>query len=510
MRNGLYLPDGSFMRFADASSGSLSQEIAVRSRSIDYYGIGNIYLPNPDPVLKAQGKDIQVYTDLLVDDRVGGGAINRVAAVKSLVWKIERGQASARQHKALQTLFAGYDMDAIFEAIVKGARGYGYSPIELIWGLRDGLSLPLSLTGKPQRWFVYDQDNRLRFCSREKLLEGEELPPRTFICPTNEASYDNPYGVGLLSRCFWPVVFKKGGWRFWIKFSEKFGQVWPVGKLPRSATPEQRSDLLEVLSQMISDGVAVIPDDGSVDFLESGSKGATSDMYNGIIAQANSAISTIWHGHAGAGESTSGKLGQDETALVVRDDLRDDDANLICRTLQQVINWIFEVNWGSSESACTFVLTPREQIDTTQSERDVNLSNTLERSGLKLSRDYFMRTYGLEDGDIEDQPTPPTPVPRVGPQSPVKATQYSEPVQTESQAAIDSFLASFSNDDLQREMNGVLMPVVRGIKEIGDFDGAMEKLSESYPAMDTTQMQELLTQMIFTAELAGRIDKSTN
>ena len=400
------------MRFSEsaATSGSLSEEIAIRSRSMDYYAIGNMYLPNPDPVLKAQGKDIQVYTDLLIDDRVGGGLINRTGAAKSLVCSIERGSSSTRQFKAVKDVFAQLKINAAIETIMK-ARGYGHAPIEVIWGNSLGLTVPVDLVGKPQRWFVYGQNNELRFRSRDHLMDGEELPPRKFICPTNEASYDNPYGLGLLSRCFWPVAFKKGGWRFWVQFSEKYGQVWPIGKLPRNAPQPQIDEMLSILAKMIQDGVAVIPEDGSVDFKESGTKGATSDLYRGIIAEANSAISTVWLGHAGAGESTPGKLGNESAATAVRDDIRDDDANLITETLQQVVNWICEINWGSAADAPLVKLKQKEQIDTTQAERDDKLTQAMERSGKRLTTAYYIKTYSLDPEDIEDAPAETNPSP---------------------------------------------------------------------------------------------------
>lgn len=33
--------------------------------------------------------------------------------------------------------------------------------------------------------------------------------------------------------CFWPVAFKKGGMKFWLRFAEKFGSPWVIGKHPR-------------------------------------------------------------------------------------------------------------------------------------------------------------------------------------------------------------------------------------------------------------------------------------
>jgi len=431
-RNGLWINEHEFVNFDDgkAASNSLTQELAVRSRSIDFYAIGNFYLPNPDPVLKAKGHDIKIYNDLLIDDRVAGGIINRTAASKAMVLKIEAGTANRRIRKAIEAIFAKLKINTIIENILQ-ARGFGYAPIEVVWGLRDGLTVPVDLVLKPQRWFVYSQQNELRFLSRENLITGEELPPRKFICPRNEATYDNPYGLGLLSRCFWPVVFKKGGWRFWVQFAEKFGQVWPIGKLPRSATPEQVDQLLDILERMIQDGVGVIPDDGSVEMKESGSKSATSALFKDIISEANSAISTVWLGHAGAGQSVAGELGGGKgVAVDVRDDLREDDANLIMETLQQVIDWTCEINWGSAVDSPRVVLKEKDEIDTTQAERDDKLTNSLDRAGLKLSRVYFKKTYGLDEEDIEEKAQPVEPVPgdpQPQPQPQLQPGSFAEP-----------------------------------------------------------------------------------
>ncbi|MRR33164.1 DUF935 family protein [bacterium] len=497
--SGIWVSPTEYVSFGEAKQVSLTEEIAVRSRSIDFYQIGNYYLPNPDPVLKAQGKDITVYNDLLVDDRVAGGMINRTAASKGMVWEIDRRKAATRTHKAIQEVFEKLEMNRIIEQILK-ARAFGYAPIEVIWGVRDGITMPVDLKLKPQRWFIFDQDNRLAFWSKDNILAGELLPPRKFLCPVNEADYANPYGLGLLSRCFWPVTFKRGGWKFWIKFAEKYGAVWPVGKLPRSATPEQRTELLGTLEQMIQDGVAVIPDDGSAEFLEAGDKSATSTLFKDIITAANSAISTVWLGHAGAGESTPGKLGNETAAVDVRDDLRADDANLITQTLQQVIDWTCEVNWPGSDSP-RIELKEKEQIDTTQAERDDKLTTAMEKSGLKLSRVYYQKTYGLDEEDIEEKALAPEPEPTP---PMVPGPQFAEA--GSGQEAIDAFISSFSAEGLQAEMKTVLLPLMTDLRNSGDYAEAMERLVEAYPKMDTSALKDMLTRMIFVSEIAGRLD----
>lgn len=412
-RNGLYLPDGSFMRFAEdpaSQSASLSTEIATRSRSLDYYGLSNMYLPNPDPILKSQGKDIRVYEDLMTDDRVAGSITNRINATLALAWDIDQGKATSRQTKAVKETFDKLPLTRIIEQLIRGARAFGYCPAELLFARWQGINIPIDIVPKPQRWFVFSPENQLRFLTKSNLTSGEELSARRFICPTNEATYENPYGLGLNSRCLWPVTFKRGGWRFLIQYAEKFGQVFPVGKLPRSATPEQINDLLDRLDRLIQDGSCVIPDDGGVELLESASKGATSDLHRGIIQEANTAISTVWLGHAGAGESQSGgKLGDDKMSIEVRQDIRDADVRLIEEVFNQVIGYICQENWGGSDNTPRFTFIIEKEVDIKQAERDDKLTSSLDKSSLKLSQAYYERAYNLEKGDIEEKPAPTAP-----------------------------------------------------------------------------------------------------
>ncbi len=512
MKNGIYINEKEFVRFSEPKA-SMTTEIATRSRSIDFFGL-SMYLPNPDPVLKKQGKDIGVYRDLMVDDRIKGSWGNRRAATMSLEWEInrgEKGKTKNRQVRAIQELFERLDLSRIMTEILE-ARLYGYQPMEVLWEKRDGLLLPRDIVAKPQEWFQFDAANALRFRSRESGLQGEELPPYAFLCPTSDASYYNPYGLALLASCFWPVTFKKGGWRFWVTFAEKYGQAFAVGKIRRGATKEEMEELADMLDRMIQDAVAVIYDDSSVELTSVDAKGASADLFQGIITEANTAITTAILGHAGAGQSTSGKLGSESAAVEVREDFKDDDKKLVCQTMNQLIRWINELNWNGPDVPL-FGLWEEEDVDTAQAERDEKLSASMEKSGLKLTKGYYLRTYNLEEGDVEDKQGPATR--DQGPVQPITGVQFTDGwgdrrslSGVEGQDAIDAFISSFTNEDLQGEMKTVLMPLINDLQQNGDYAGAMETLAGAYPQMNTDSLQEMLTRMIFVSEIMGRLDGS--
>jgi phage gp29-like protein len=497
MAKGLWIDDKTFIRFNDGGA-RLSDEIATRQRAVDFYGL-NMYLPNPDPVLKKMGKDIAVYTDLKVDSRVKAGIISRKAGVKSLEWEIDRGKSKSRQVKIVEQLFKRLDLEQIISEILE-APLFGYQPLEVIWENRDGLIFPRDVIGKPQRWFVFGaEDNSLRFRTKGNYSTGEELPPRKFLIPRFNASYDNPYGEPLLSSCFWPVTFKKGGWRFWVTFAEKYGMPFAVGKHPRGAQKEEVNALLDMLEQMVQDAVAAIPDDSSVELKEAAGKGASVGLYKSLIDTANSEISTALLGHAGAGESTPGKLGNEDAALTVRKDIVDSDKKLVEATINQLIGWIFELNWGGSGEQPVFGLYEEEDVDKTLAERDGTLSKD---AGVKFTKAYFRKAYGFEDEDIEitrAQSTGATNPP------PGLTAQFAEEEVFPGQQAVDDLIESLSPEMMQKQMETVLKPVFQFFEESGSYQEAMEKLAELYPQLDTGEIEQQLQKMIFLSEAFGHV-----
>jgi phage gp29-like protein len=278
-------------------------EMATRLNSIDFAYFGG-FLPNPDTVLKKMGKDITVYEELKADAHLGSVVSQRKSGVKSLLWEIDRGKSKSRQAKAITERFNTLPVASIISEIMD-APFYGYQPIEVVWeAVAGGLDMPVKVVGKPPEWFHFNEENELRWRSKQNPFLGEPIPSRKFLLPRHNATYKNPYGEPLLSRCFWPVTFKRSGIKFWITFAEKYGMPWPVGKLPRNSGEKEYEKLRDNLEAMVQDALAVIPNDASIEFLESGSKTASADVFQALVKWANDEMSKAAVGHTGAGRTT--------------------------------------------------------------------------------------------------------------------------------------------------------------------------------------------------------------
>ncbi len=517
---------------------NLTSEFATRKVSIDFYSL-NLYLPNPDPVLKKTGADLRVYRDLTSYGRVWSGITSRKSGVMSLEWELERGKCRNREYREIEALFNRLDLERIFAEILDAVL-YGFQPLEVIWAKgSNGFILPTDVVGKPQEWFTFGpQQNELRLRTKWNWINGEEVIPRKFLLARNYPTYRNPYGEALLSRCFWPVAFARGGWKFWTIFAEKYGMPWLIGKHAPGAEQGEISRIADMLEGMVQDAIAVIPDNASLEVVEAANKAANADFYRGMIQEAKSEISEVLVGHAGAAESTPGKLGSETAALAVRQDIIDSDRKLVEQTLNQLIDWIYQLNFGEGERP-RFRMFSKELVDLTLAQRDGELSRNC---GVSFSAAYLQRAYGFEEGDIvsvgaesgergaasgknvgaiHESPVRESPVRESPGQAQTikeQAAEFAEDTGKRStvnvqqaQQDIDNLMNSMTTvgangySPLQKQMETLLKPVLTALEGAVDYAEAQELLLQTFPTMTDAALERNLERMIFLAEIRGRM-----
>lgn len=490
MSRGIYVTPTDFVSFGEArATPSLSEQIATRDRSMDM-SFGFI-LPNPDPILKRQGKDIAVYRDMRSRASVGGPIRRRKAAVKALEWRVERGKASARVTRLANDVLATYDMDTLINEITNAVL-FGYQPLELVWGPFNGAAAPLQVIGKPQEWFFFDNAAQLRFRSRQQPLQGEELEPRKFLLARQEASYENPYGFADLSMCFWADTFMRGGLKFWVTFTEKYGTPWLVGKQPRGTPGSEVNNLLDKLEAMVQDAVAAIPDDSSIDILESGDKGASADLYERLLMYCRSEINIALLGQNQSTESNSNRASA-TAGLEVAKTIRDGDSALVMATMNQLLRWLTDLHDGEQAPAPIFVLFEEEDVNTQQAVRD----ETLTKAGLKFTKEYWKRVYRLQDGDIEEAPAGPSmpKAPGAAAAVPVEFVEGSAP-------------AVMPTGELNTAAAPIVMAWVRDLRALveahSEPQALQDALLEAYSELPTDELTEVMALAFELAHLQGR------
>lgn len=471
------------------------EEIATRQR---YAGLDAFIgaLPDPDPVLRKLGQDMAVYRELLSDAHVWSCYSSRKSGTSGRRWEIEEaaeGGTPAANRRALaivQEAVKSIPMRQVINAMLD-APFFGMAPIEVIWE-QAVLWLPARIEGKPAEWFGFDQYNGLRFMSWADAIEGEPIPAGKILLCRHHASYLNPYGERLLSKCFWPVTFKRGGFKFWAIFMEKFGMPWITGKVPPKTGAPERELLKSRLAQMVLDAVAVINNDESVEITEAAGKQASGDLYRSKIEVCNREISKAILSQTLSTElDKGGSFAASQSHLQVREELIEDDAEMVADAFNTLFAWITALNVPEA-AAPVFTWVKEEDVQKERADRDAVLSD----QGVAFTPTYYQRTYNLEPDDFtiatqKEAPVQPT-------------AQFAEPTAfTPNQQSLENLA-----DAAAAQAAGALAAnegaILDAITRAGSYEAAIGNLLEAYPELDMSAVEDLLQRTLTNAELFGR------
>jgi phage gp29-like protein len=424
--------------FVNYNIETLGREVATRD-NCDWYEAGLGWLPDPDLVLRRMGLDARVYEELLEDPQVSAALTRRKAKTMIKKWNIDRNGAAVGLYETVKAVFDRLNIRKIMREMLDCVF-FGCQPAEITWEDKEGMSVPVDVVGKPPHWFAFDSKNQLTLKTKKNFI-GEPLPPRNFLVAKSDATFENPYGRRIAAQVFWYVIFKRNDLKWWVTFLEKFGMPWVIGKLPRGYSEQEEKDLLTMLSKMVRDAVAVIPENASVGLLSVGgssdkgkgapglavrregarpvsgdavSPGKTANVrapnipYLALVNYCDGAICKAFLGHSSAMDTLKGKVGGDNVIERAIDDLTDADASLICGVFNDLIDLFIEVNYPETAKANKprFLLRSKKNaVNLALAERDKDLALS---GKVRFTKKYLQRAYGFEDGDIVVTEEPPT------------------------------------------------------------------------------------------------------
>lgn len=357
------------------------------------------------------------------------------------------------------------------------------------------LVVPEKIIAKPQQWFTFDSKNDLQLMQSNNL-QSEVVEPYKFLCPKFRATYTNPYGLGVLSACFWPVAFKKGGLKFFVNFAEKYGMPYIIGKHKFKKTEEVEAFLGD-LSNMIQDGVIAIGDNNQdVQVVPTGTT-SNADIFDRLVNTMRKEIQAAVLNHDSAGASTAGQLGNNESALTASQSVVNSGKNLVQQTMNQLISWIFELNSMSGDKP-RFIFYEEEDVDKEMAERDTTLAggpvNNL------FTKSYLKRAYGFEDEDIRDDAFNNKPaLPALPP------ANFAEPELGKDQIAVDDIYQKIIDDgELIKLGANFVDKVLEYVDGKSNYEDAISDIASQYTKIDVEELQTLFKKSSAAAQTLGR------
>jgi phage gp29-like protein len=462
----------------------LIEEVATREKAFDFAGMIGL-LPDPDPILRKLNGGYSVLEDLTADGRVISAMQQRKLGTLKKEFLITNPEGSPEK---IKNMFLE-DLENIkMQDVINGildAPYYGIAPLELLWEAKGGNIRLKDIRTLPARWFGFDEENKIRFRTFEAPDEGIELPYGKFVVTRHFPTYDNPYGLRLLSRVFWPVTFKKGGIKFWVKFMEKFGIPFVIGKYRPGATKDEKEELRDKLYSMVQDAVAVIPEGNAVEILEVKSQ-AAGMLFEKFKKEMDNEISIAILGQNLTTEVKGGSYAAGKVHENILKDLQEADQKLVKDSMDEILKVYTELNAGKEVTPPEFKWFDEEDLQTERAKRDGELSKNI-----KFTKQYYIKHYGFDEEDFEVIDN-------------VKAqNNFTEFQQKHKKEQIEEF-----EDFVIGEVEGLpLDNFLKVFEQSKDFEEALSKLHEIYKEIDIKKLEKMLEKAIFTSESFGMIEQ---
>jgi phage gp29-like protein len=353
-------------------------------------GFGSILdaVPNPDSVLRKTGSTYSAYRDLLYDPHLWSCVQSRKSGTLSAAYELV-----GQDRDKAKTLLSNVDISKLASDILE-ALFFGFQPVEIYWEYAGKSIVPKKLVAKPQELFYINTTNELRYRASGNA-KGQELPERKFLDARNKSEHSNPYGVALLSKCYWPIKFKNGGIRFWVNFMERYGMPLLIGKYTRGSTHNEAEQLAEELANMTEDSVIVTPNDVDIS-MEEPHRYSSVRLYSEMIKLSNSEISKAILSQTLTTEIYSGSKAAAETHYKIRNELVSSDMQLVESNVNTLIKYAMELNYGTSGDA-KFRFVREQETKDERLERDLKLFRA---GAVSFSKEYWKTQYGYRDEDI--------------------------------------------------------------------------------------------------------------
>ncbi len=442
------------------------------------------------------GRGIWIYDEIERDCHAFAVLQKRRLSVVSNEWHVEAGGdapadkvAAERAQRFLRSLPFDQICANLLDAILKG-----YAVGEIMWRPENGEVVPYDIRIRDQRRFVFDVEGRPRLLSTANLITGVELPDKKFIVHRFGAKDGNPYGLGLGTRLFWPVWFKRQGLQFWLTFADKFGNPTPVGTYPPAATEAQKDALLDIVQSIANDTGITMPEGLQVKLLEATRSGGANGIYDSLLKYLDDEIekpvlgSTQTTSSRASGLNSSVSAVQDENRL----ELVRADADMLSGTLNStLLPWIRDFNDPTAKAPQIWWDVDVDEDLLIRAQRD----NQLSQMGFRLTLDAVKEIYG----DFYEVATPKPAASAPGAKASVG---LSDPNAYDPTAA----LADALDEAVRPHVEEWIAQARQLAQDATSLPDLARRLDTAFGSLNATAFAELMRDALTVANLQGRAD----
>ncbi|MEB4590013.1 DUF935 family protein [Candidatus Thiothrix sp. Deng01] len=460
-----------------------------------------------DEALLKAGLSIDDLEKLLDDDEIASCWEKRSLAVEQRPWGLSDPESEVaifvwEQLQPHYTALVGEFMRAVL---------YGMTCPQITYR-QDGGKWVIAHY-QPHRTTAYATDNTgavyVRINGQEHRVDAHPDLRLKFFPVIHRRTAGKPAGTALLSSLYWVVLLRTHTWEFWARYLERFGAPLLLGKAAQGMTADGTSTvdaMAAMLASAVNAGVAVVSNDEDVTAISSAGNGesfrAAQQAINERI-QRRILGQTLTSGTQGVGSQALGEVHND-----VRNEIVAADVAMIRPALQAVINALVEINFPGTQPP-TLTIETGATLAKDRADRDKVLFD----SGVRFSRDYYIKNYEFEDEDIEEVGASQTQA--------VLSGHQKRPMEPVTQHAGAGFALAGTEgdaaDEWQQELDRIADEAIRlagspvNYEELRGLiakakspDDLAERLSNWYESVQPEQQYtDALAALLFAADILG-------
>lgn len=346
-------------------------------------------LTNPDVLFGKTGVNMGIFEEMLQDAHIYAKLEQLKDMVYGMQWDVRPADfdgESAGIVAFVKDCLSSIGIKQLLQDMMMAVE-YGFSVVEIIWREKSGVWLPERALGRRPDRFVFTSDGSLALKDGMSVIPLEEQ--YKFIVHRNSPKNENPYGTPVLSKCYWPWMFKKAGFRYWLTVAEKYGVPTVLAlfdSIDDADSRERAKELAENLYNIQSDAAVALANVDSVQVLET--KGTSQD-FSELVQICNTEISKAVTGEILTSDTSvngSYSLAQQHLQTLQMKSLKVGRA--LAETLTgTLVRWMTELNFGDA-SVPSFILDYKAEA-----EWDV-IKDALEL-GFEVDKDEIARRFGI-------------------------------------------------------------------------------------------------------------------
>ncbi|MEO5332145.1 MAG: DUF935 domain-containing protein [Magnetococcus sp. YQC-5] len=465
-------------------------------------------MPPQDAILMTKGDgDYALYENLLQDDQVASCFQQRRLALISRPWVVDPGNDDKPSKAAaafIKSQLERIPWDTITDRMLYGIF-FGFSVAECMWG-REGNTVTLAdLRVRHPGRFAFGVGGGLRLRTLADYAQGEEMPEKKFWVFRAGAFHDDePYGQGLAHWLYWPVFFKRGGLRAWLKMMDKFGSPTAVGVYPANAGEMEKRKLLQALEAIQSQSGLIIPEGMRVDLLEASIHGSAgnADLYD----RTNDAIAKVILSQTLTTEAKGGQY-KGDVHKSVRNDVVKADADMLCESFNRgPVVWLTEWNFpGATPPRVRREIQEPEDLDA-RSLREERMI----KAGYRPTLKQVVETYGGEWEDVSTvEAKPQTSIDSQNPAFAEAGLDADLALAQADQSVIDT-LTALGMEGVRTAVEPWMENILHRLGQASNLDEILQMLDGLYPELATDDLEEAFARRFLLAEMIGRANAHAN